>query len=217
MNYQEESSYLPQKNFRDFWELSRRRLINDDQEQLYKSLERGTAVLHSEKQVDKYMYAFGKKHEIKFKKMFEYVPPEIFQNPFNLVDWGCGLGLGLITLNDFCKKKYRNQQIRHITLIDPSKVAIERAKIHVNILFPNTKLLVIEKRFENIEHKDFSFNHKRYPELHLFFNVLDMPNLDLMHLCGLVKNALCQNAFFYSLRLYTGTILNKDCSTYACA
>ncbi|MBF0235559.1 MAG: AAA family ATPase, partial [Desulfamplus sp.] len=211
-SYREEAFRLQEPNFESLLNLSKRRLKSmghsgsNASEQLYDSLNRGTAILQQEKQVDKYMQAFGQKHYVKFKTLFENVPSEIFDGFFDVVDWGCGMGLGIIALDDFCRKKLERRiesQVRQITLIEPSEVALERAGIHAELLFPESLLTFIPKRFEDLIKNDFPPSALGVPRLHLFFNVLDMDvfnqEKNRTQIFNFIKDTFLWNEYFLCL------------------
>ncbi|MFA7172303.1 MAG: ATP-binding domain-containing protein [Kiritimatiellia bacterium] len=145
---------------------------------LYQSLDRGMHILETQEQVDKYVQAFGKKHYVKFKALFETIPKKVFENYFDVVDWGCGAGLGVIALNDFCRNKLKreiNSKVRNLILIEPSAVALQRAKLHGDILFGESNIVCVQKRFEDLQKDDqLSSRNIPVPRLHIFSNVFDL-------------------------------------------
>jgi hypothetical protein len=183
-SYNKDVLSLPERNFSSLLELAKKRLITrgllqrlGESDPLYNSLERGTAVLKTEDQLDKYMQAFGRKHYIKFQTLYESLPIHIFDGFLDVVDWGCGLGLGAIALDDFCRRELGRpieSQVRQVILIEPSHLALNRAKIHVELLFPESDVTQINKTFEDLVESDFPQSALGVPRLHLFSNVLDL-------------------------------------------
>ena len=138
---------------------------------LYMELERGTKILETEDQLNAYLSYYGEWHRDKICKVLPHVPMEIFGSPFDLTDWGSGLGVGLLALGDHIGEKFQN--LRTVTLIEPSKRALERAALHARCLFPNATIRVANKRFEALTPADFT-RQLPVPRIHLFSNVLDM-------------------------------------------
>lgn len=181
MSYQDEIRQLRSEkiNFDSIRNLSFRRcpnLYSEHDKTLYDSIERGQKILTTEEQVDKYMQAFGKKHYLKFVTLFSKIPPSVFNGAFDLIDWGCGQGLGVIALADICRKTLDREiesKVRQITLIEPSKIALQRAIINTRYCFPESLVIPINKTFQELSDSDFS-GVATLPRIHLFSNVLDM-------------------------------------------
>lgn len=186
MSYEEELKCNPTEK-RTFQEIRKLSIIrcqqisSEERGSLYKSLERGQKILESEKQVDEYMVAYGMKHYLKFTTLFESLPPEIFNNVFDVLDWGCGPGLGLVALADFCRTTLDRpfeSKVRQITLIEPSSVSLERAAICCKWLFPESTLIRINKSFQDLDDNDFQGGGATVPRIHILSNVLDIELFD---------------------------------------
>jgi hypothetical protein len=179
-SYLEDLLRLRERNFNSILKLAGRRMSlysEDEQDLIYKSLNRGVAILESEAQIDKYIQAFGRKHYLKFMALFQSVSFSVFDGLIDFVDWGCGAGLGLIALNDFIRKHADREiesGIRNIILIEPSAVALERARAHAELLFPESDVVTIQKCFEDLSAADFPPSALGIPRLHLFSNVFDL-------------------------------------------
>jgi hypothetical protein len=151
MSYIDELHHLRSEKitFESFRSLSFRRcpyLSSEQDKALYDSIERGQKILATEEQVDKYMQAFGKKHFLKFKTLFGKIPQSIFDGVFDLIDWGCGQGLGVIALADYCRNTLGRDiesKVRQITLIEPSKIALQRAITNTCYCFPESNVTPI--------------------------------------------------------------------------
>jgi len=209
-SYEKDASCLRERNFRSLCDLAARRLKERNipcdgevQEHLYASLERGTAILKTEEQVDKYMQAFGRKHYVKFTTLFKSVPQKIFDGFFDVVDWGSGPGLGIIALDDFCRRTLNRtieSKVREITMIEPSEAALQRALIHAKLLFPESLIKPIPKRFRELEKSDFPQSALGVPRLHLFSNILDLnmfkEGQNTKQISDLIKNTFCRDEIF---------------------
>ncbi len=202
---------LQDYSFESFRKLSCQRLAQlsseVDDNQLFESLDRGKSILETEAQADKYMQAFGKKHFVKFKTLFATIPPQVFDEYFDVVDWGCGPGLGIIALNDFCRQTLKREiesKVRNIILIEPSAVALYRAETHARLLFGESHILGINKKFQDLTKDDFFCEGGvPIPRLHVFSNVLDLPLFRNAKYWGefisLLNHSFCRNEIFLCL------------------
>lgn len=58
---------------------------------------RGVSMLKSEDEMFEYIKRFGKMHYAKLLSSFEFSFPQDFNEPVNIIDWGCGQGLASMT------------------------------------------------------------------------------------------------------------------------
>jgi hypothetical protein len=137
---------------------------------LYQALGRGTAILKTDEQLNAYLAYYGQWHWEKFRMVLPSIK-NTFKDEFDLVDWGCGIGIGLFALRDQVGENHPN--LRSITLVDPSVLALHRAKFHAHHLFPNASIRICNKTFEELNSKDFT-RLCPIPRIHFFSNVLDM-------------------------------------------
>jgi len=145
---------------------------------LYIELKRGTMILQTEDQLNAYLSYYGTWHQEKIARVLPHVPSAIFSKPFDLIDWGSGQGVGLLALADYIGSNSEN--LRNVTLIDPSSIALKRAVLHASYLFHNATIYEVNKHFKDLKPTDFT-RHIPVPRIHLFSNVLDMElfrNLD---------------------------------------
>ena len=160
----------------------------------YDELKRGTALIETHEQLCAYLRSFGKMHKAKLIDSIKRLPTELLNQPFEIVDWGCGQAMGTINLFDFLKDQGKSSNIKKVTLIEPSEVALERAKIHVSAYFKNQENLVsISEFFENIN-PDQITSDSGLPVLHIFSNILDVEQIDLKNLSRLIdKSVVTEN------------------------
>lgn len=160
----------------------------------YYELNHGKAILNTARQLDAYMAYYGEWHERKFRWCFPYFPARLFDRPFDLVDWGCGVGIGELALHDFLQGRGGN--LRRAMLIEPSAIALARAALHSRKCFPGAEIVCANKRFEALSAGDFS-PAMAVPRIHFFSNVLDMrifDDLSTWRLCPFFR-ALRARAF----------------------
>lgn len=153
---------------------------------LWEELENGVQVLDSEGQLSMYMYAYGQMHLAKLLFAFEKLP-EMPNTDLHIIDWGCGQGLATIAFKDFLNSKEKKHNIKSVTLIEPSEFSLKRAALHVNIIFPKTKIRTVHKYLDDIIQNDISIP-KGETIIHLFSNILDVNGFSLNNLALNVKS-----------------------------
>lgn len=159
------------------------------QQDAYDSLERGTAILYNGLQMDAYLHAYGRMHQAKLNYAFKHIPNTfLIQNEINIIDYGCGLGIGFMCFADFLRKQGYIQKINTITLIEPSKPAIQRAALHCRLFFPKANIITIDKDFDRLSEEDIISQNDR-PTLHILSNVLDL-DFDFEHFSLLIRDCL---------------------------
>ena len=69
----------------------------------------GVGLLQNDDELNCYLAAYGKMHEEKIHSALETITniKEIVKNDYQIIDWGCGQGLGTIAFSDFLKNKNR--------------------------------------------------------------------------------------------------------------
>lgn len=165
-------------------------LSRSQRDQLWLELNRGVALLDSHEHMCQYISSFGNMHKAKLFDAFKRLPKEAYQNEIEIVDWGCGQALGTINLFDFLKSLNASQNIKKITLIEPSKAALERGKINLSAYIDDsTELVTISEFFENISPKTIETKSNR-TVVHIFSNILDVVQIDLKHLANLIDKAV---------------------------
>lgn len=156
----------------------------------YDELKRGTALIETHEQLCAYLRSFGKMHKAKLIDSIKHLPQELFSQPFEVIDWGCGQAMGTINLYDFLNQQNKGDNIKKVTLIEPSKVALDRAVLHVSAYLTRPeKLVAISEFFENIKPEQIN-SGSGLPVLHIFSNILDVEQIDLKNLSRLIDNSV---------------------------
>ena len=162
---------------------------NQIQQDAYESLERGTAVLYHGLQMDAYLHAYGRMHQAKLNYAFKHIPETfLVQNEINIIDYGCGLGIGIMCFADFLRKQGFVLKVNTITLIEPSAPTLQRAALHSRFFFPNAKTITVNKGFDQLNNEDFVCEDD-VPTLHILSNVLDL-DFDLERFSSLIRNCV---------------------------
>ena len=108
---------------------------------------RGVDIYTEDFQCNCYAAAYAKMHQQKLNIAFRKLPYSAFSRDINVIDWGCGQGLGTIGLLDFIRNKYPNCRVKEVILIEPSTIAINRAEVNVKTWGRNIEIKKINKKF----------------------------------------------------------------------
>lgn len=158
------------------------RLPRCEQDKLHEELVRGTAVLDDDPHMNMYLRSFGLMHKAKideaFHKMLPYLE-KLFSQDIEIYDWGCGQGIATICMLDFLRKHHIRPNFKRINLIEPSAVAVQRAKDILSCYqeCDNVEIRIVNKVFDDLQPDDI--NSLKCRKLHLFSNILDVAAFDL--------------------------------------
>jgi len=133
---------------------------------------RGVLPLKSYEELYQYIFSYGNMHYAKMKSALEYLPNSIFQDKLEIIDWGCGQGIATITL-----LQIKRPSKVSFTLIEPGKLALERAALNVKCFHKEYSSGVfscrtIHKDFDSLNLYDVCTNSEI--KIHLFSNTLDI-------------------------------------------
>jgi superfamily II DNA helicase RecQ len=193
MNYDVQISGIAKPSFdkiRDvaFKQISH--LSKGERNQLFNQLKRGVAILENNELLCQYLYSFGKMHQAKLLHAFARLPLEILTRPFEIIDWGCGQGLGTINLFDFISSEGLTNKVQKVTLIEPSKAALHRAVIHTKVFVEgHIEIVTVNSYFESINKETIS-SQPGVPVIHVFSNILDVEGIDLKYLAELIGRSI---------------------------
>ena len=142
--------------------------------ELYNNMCHGIVQLDCEPELNAYMYAFGAMHNAKLRDAFSHLSTNFFdEKEIDIIDYGCGQAMGCISYADCLRENDRTQNVRRITLVEPSYIALARAALHSSLLFPNAEIVTINKGFDDLTASNIEVD-SNIPTLHIFSNVLDM-------------------------------------------
>ena len=165
---------------------------------LYPGLDHGTSVLTTEEQCNAYIAAYGKMHQGKINEVLDKINTNDFINTdLQIIDWGCGQGLATICLFDFFNRHNVSLDlVKKVILIEPSEVALDRAKTHIHAYLENeNKTVVIGKYIDDVTGDEIVSNEP--VTLHLFSNILDITSIDLLQLANHIKTNLKGLHYFF--------------------
>ena len=198
MTYEEHIQGIKDITFDNIIELNKRLAPQyRENPNLYHSLEHGTAILETEEQLLAYLSNYGKMHQAKINEVLPQINlSEIDSSDIQILDWGCGQGLATVCLLDFFHEHSISYElIKKIVLIEPSLLALERAFTHVNAYIQDSERIIkINKCLDDVNEQDIASSQPI--TIHLFSNILDIPNIDLLQLANKIKNGLSGKHFF---------------------
>jgi len=154
---------------------------------IFNSLGRGVAILFDENQLYAYMNSYGNMHYEKLIDAFKTLPKSFFEKKTNIIDWGCGQAMASMAYFDFLTQIGTKQEIKNLTLIEPSEIALKRASLHIRYFSPTTDIHTINKDLDTLSNEDFITN-QTHTHVHLFSNILDIDEFSLTALLQLVES-----------------------------
>jgi hypothetical protein len=154
-------------------------------------------IIDDEQLLYKYMVSYSAMHKIKLYESFKKVIGELDNKKINIIDWGCGQALATMLLIEYIKEQKLQIDIEHITLVEPSKLALSRGLLHIDVIKPKKyNIRAINKDLDCLEQRDIEFNNDNIV-LHLFSNILDIEffKLDISFLEKISQNIQSDNYF----------------------
>lgn len=161
----------------------------------YPGLEHGTALLENEDQLCCYLSAYGEMHKGKLECAIKRFPFKNIDSNYEIIDWGCGQGIASIYMIDCLRKHGLLNRLQKVSLIEPSKTALKRAKLNVSLATENDVFIedlnyllpanVIPSNGETLN----GIHVEEEICIHLFSNILDIPNINLKELAYMVSSS----------------------------
>lgn len=157
-------------------------------------LNHGINLLASDVALNCYMSAYGDMHITKCRAAMMNFPFNDIQGSIEIVDWGCGQGIGSATIIEVLRQRNLFQWLRKITLIEPSHSAIERANDNIRTLTHGTVKIDVKNLFlpanDIVEGETLNSIGYRYNNIiHVFSNILDVTAIDLGIVAKMVASA----------------------------
>lgn len=184
-----------------------------DNDKIYQSLQHGVSILTEECQLYGYFYSFGQMHYYKMIEASQFLPNELFEKKVNLVDWGCGQGLGTIVLIEQVQNRGIKISNYQSFLIEPSKLALKRASLHVTKYSPGFQIITINKVLDSLTTHDFK-EIKGGHFVHIFSNVLDMNLFSLTALIELIKERFKGCNYFVIVSPFRDSIIRSKIDSF---
>lgn len=152
-------------------------------------LQNGVALLHSDEGLNAYISAYGEMHMIKCRAALQNFPYESMQGTIEIVDWGCGQGIGSLCTIEAIEQHGKLEWLKKITLVEPSPQAQKRAILNVTKatngavkVSPINTYLPSNKKHDEIEGVDYTYINV----IHVFSNILDVTDIDLQRVAKMI-------------------------------
>lgn len=144
----------------------------------------GIALLASEEALNCYMSAYGEMHVGKCRAAIMNFPFGKLTGSIEIVDWGCGQGIGSTALIEALQQRELLNWVKKITLVEPSPNAIHRAICNISkIVNNNIEIDAINKFMPTREVAPgeilTSIGYRYTNVIHIFSNILDVKAIDL--------------------------------------
>ena len=155
-------------------------------------LNHGVALLKTDDALCAYMAAYGEMHMIKCRSALRSLPFDDFVN-MEVVDWGCGQGMGTICLAEMLRERNKLQCLRKVTLIEPSEKALARAMFNVEVFTKGiSRIVLVNKYLPSVSgHNDCTIegiSHEYKIVIHIFSNILDVEEVDIVKVAKLLPH-----------------------------
>lgn len=176
-------------------------LTQEKHNQLWEDLNHGVKELQTHDELCQYLNSFGNMHQKKIYRAIKSIEDKkglsLFKkNNIQIIDWGCGQGLATVCLFDYLNEKKIENRVQKVILIEPSKMALQRAALHVNsYLKDRTKIVTINNYFEKIKPQEIA--SQQPVTFHFFSNILDLQAIDLKDLAQKVAKNLQGEHYFF--------------------
>jgi len=166
-----------------------------ERNELFNSLGRGVNLLDSHEQLCQYLYSYGNMHEEKIHAALNHLQPSAYSGKtIQIIDWGCGQGLATVCFFDYLHEHNVRADVSHITLIEPSRSALDRAKLHVQAYVDTEKISALQRYANEITVEDIVSDVD--VTIHFFSNILDVESVDVRQLAQTVADVICGEHFF---------------------
>lgn len=162
-----------------------------------RTLEHGTAILDTDELCNAYMVAYGRMHYYKIKRALQEneFPFSDLNNGFEIYDWGCGQGLGTVSLIECLRDKGLITRLQHIYLEEPSDNARARAILHVRQSLSDRNVEITENNqylpsdSGDDTNEVTSINVSSPCAIHIFSNILDIESVSLKRVSKLITSS----------------------------
>lgn len=160
----------------------------------YPGLDHGMACLETEDQLCCYLASYGEMHKGKLYQIMKNFPFSQLDANYEIIDWGCGQGIATVCLVDCLRNHGLDNKLQKVTLIEPSKVALDRAKFNVSHTIDIDQVYIEAENCylpSTVDNNNVIGGlHIEEPIcIHLFSNILDIPNIDLKELAQVIGNS----------------------------
>ena len=154
----------------------------------------GIGLLASEEALNCYMSAYGEMHVGKLRAAIMNFPFNKLVGSIEIVDWGCGQGVGSTTLIEVLQQRDLLKWVKRITLVEPSPNAIQRALCNISKMVDNNIEINAINKFmpatvEVTGEVVTSIGYRYSNVIHVFSNILDVKAIDLAEVARMVASS----------------------------
>lgn len=226
MTYEEKLNTLNHFSMNDFITISKELLPSKYRACPWLHVNHGIDLLTTEEQLYAYIAAYGEMHHIKCMASYQNFDFNSLGTNIELIDWGCGQGVGSLTFIDMLRERDKLNLLRKVTLIEPSIQALKRATINIQKatngtiqILPVNKYLPGDGTTDEIEGIDY----RQMDVVHIFSNILDVLSINLEKLAyivgtsGRTHHIMCmgpKNTNSYRIDKFC-SVFNVDKSAYS--
>ena len=132
---------------------------------------------------DSFVEKFGK------EDLFFSAPATVLHD-IQLIDYGCGQGIGSIVFCDYLTNSTDSEivNISNIKLVEPSEIALNQAKNYLIEYFSDPTIQLINKTIEQLDTSDLATDEQSV-KFHIFSNILDIEYFNLANLFQVIKKS----------------------------
>ena len=159
---------------------------NVESDDIFHSLQRGVKVLTEHNQLLAYIKSYGKMHFAKAMSAFSALSSQNLVSKIEIYDWGCGQGLASVCFLEYLNDRALMPEIKAITLIEPSELALKRASLHIRKFNKSSDIFTINKDLDSLNKNDFLSNSAN-TKIQLFSNILDIDFFSMTDLILKIK------------------------------
>lgn len=168
------------------------------EEGVYRALERGRAILKTHEELNQYWWSYApmikRQLDHVFKCFDSFVESyEFIENNLEIIDYGCGQGGASIRFLDKFYKVFKTS-ISKIKLIEPSPIALQRARRVLECYSSDIQIVSINNGLDYVTHEEFITDINR-TYIHLFSNILDIEGFNFNKLIS--KITLAKGRHFF--------------------
>ena len=160
-------------------------------------------IYSQELQLDAYLASYIDWHKGKLLKAFALLQ-EPMPRLINVIDWACGQGIGTLFMLNYIRQKNLHCTIKEVILIDPSKIALQRAEFLIRLTDSHIKIRTLNKKIDEVTADELNFTSS-LSVFQIFSNILDISGINLKHLTNILyansscfNTLVCVSPFYYS-------------------
>lgn len=197
MSYSQDLALLTNPCFEDFLRIASNNLSASKRAYPWIGLSHGVKLLENEDELAQYLCAYGKMHKEKIDSALRTIqnPSKYFTKELIIIDWGCGQGLASVCFLDYMRSLGLAPNIKKVILIEPSKVALNRAQEHLCKYLEDDRIVSVNKYINEVVDDDIAVANKLV--IHFFSNILDIPSVDINYLAGFIKQSIKAEQLFF--------------------